>query len=507
MARHPDHHAHDGAHESGHQPGSPKSGAHDHGAPGDGAHDRGSHDHAPHEPAGAHHTAHGQTGHAPVAHEPSPESRAAYLRALEEAVPDPGRTVVAVDLDAREVDWSFLPGSTLPAWGYNGQVPGPVLSARVGDVLELRLTNSLPEPTSIHWHGLRIPAAMDGTDMVQWPVRPGETFTYRFRLPDAGTFWYHPHTHETVQLEKGLYGALVVRDEVEPTLDAERVLVLDDLKVDKQGRIAPFGGVLERHDGREGDWRLVNGLVEPELAMAGGTIERWRIVNASSARYIRLSIGGAPFRLLGTDGGLIEAPVSMTEVLLTPADRVDLAVGPFAEGTELVVEALRYGRRASRTRKAERFATVRVGPSSPSVAEIPEGLRAIRPLADAAAPPTRTVTLGFRLSPRRGVDFVINRQRHYQDAAVKAGELQIWDVVNATMMDHPFHLHGFFFQVLAVNGLPPPFRSWEDTVNVPPKGTVRLAWLPDDRCGSWMYHCHILEHHESGMMGHFDVVP
>ena len=90
---------------------------------------------------------------------------------------------------------------------------------------------------------------------------------------------------------------------------------------------------------------------------------------------------------------------------------------------------------------------------------------------------------------------------------MKAGELQIWDVVNETLMDHPFHLHGFFFQLLAVNGEPPAYRSWEDVVNVPPRSTVRIAWLPDDRHGSWMYHCHILEHHASGMMAHFDVVP
>ena len=101
---------------------------------------------------------------------------------------------------------------------------------------------------------------------------------------------------------------------------------------------------------------------------------------------------------------------------------------------------------------------------------------------------------------------MINKEPHHHDQPVKAGELRIWDVVNATLVDHPFHLHGFFFQVLAVNGAAPPWRSWEDVVNVPPKGTVRIVWLPDDRPGSWMYHCHILEHHAAGMMAHFEVV-
>ena len=441
-----------------------------------------------------------------VVHEPSTDARAAYRRAYDAAQPDAGRTVVAVDLEARAVDWTFRPGLTLPAWGYNGQVPGPTIEARVGDVLEVRFKNSLPEPTTIHWHGLRVPAPMDGTDTVQWPISQGATFTYRFRLPDAGTFWYHPHSNETMQLEKGLYGALIVRGPDEPMLDAERTLVLDDLKLDRKGQIAKFGGLVERHDGREGDVRLVNGKAEPELTIAAGQIERWRVINASSARYIPLSIGGAPFRILGTDGGLLEAPVTATKVLLATADRVDLAVGPFTQRQELAVEALPYFRRTIRKRKAERFAMLRVGPEKPSTAVIPERLRTIAPLAPASATPTRTVKLGIKLSLRHGVDFVINEAKHHRDEPVKVGELQVWDVVNATLMDHPFHLHGFLFQVLTVNGEPPPWRSWEDVINVPPRSTVRIAWLPDDRPGSWMYHCHILEHHAAGMMAHFDVV-
>ena len=158
--------------------------------------------------------------------------------------------------------------------------------------------------------------------MVQRPVTPGETFTYRFRLPDAGTFWYHPHLNETIQPERGLYGAIVVRAPEELRLDAERVLIFDDVQLDAKAQIKPPGWWLESHNGREGSTRLVNGRQEPELTMAGGQIERWRIVNAASARYIRLSLGGRPFSLLGTDGGLIASPIRMTEVLLAPADRV-----------------------------------------------------------------------------------------------------------------------------------------------------------------------------------------
>jgi len=468
----------------------------------------GTHDHVTREHShGEHaHGGHPHGGHGSVVHGAPADVAFTYTRAFEAAVPDAGCSVVRVDLEARETEWEFVPGHKTRAWGFNGQVPGPTLEARVGDVFEIHLTNSLPEPTTIHWHGLQIPAAMDGTDMVQHPIMPGETFTYRFRVPDAGTFWYHPHSNETVQLERGLYGAIVVRGPNEPVFDAERVLVIDDVALDRNGEIKPPGWWIEHHDGRQGSTKLINGRQEPELTIAAGQIERWRIVNASSARYVRLSIDGRAFTLIGTDGGLIDAPVTMKEILLAPADRAELAVGPFIEGEVLDINALRYDRKTAARPRDERFATLRVGPAAPSHVEIPAKLRDIAPLVDRSAAPTRECHLGFKLSLKHGVDFTINNEAHHRDRPVKVGELQVWDVINDTLMDHPFHLHGFFFQVVEINGEAPAFRSWEDTINVPPKGRVRIAWMPDDRPGEWMYHCHILEHHASGMMAHFEVV-
>ena len=414
---------------------------------------------------------------------------------------------IRIALEARPTNWEVAPGITISGYGYNGQVPGPVIEAIQGVPLEIAFTNSLSEPTLIHWHGLQIPAAMDGTQSTQRPVAPGETFIYRFTPPDAGTFWYHPHQNETEQLEKGLYGALIVRGADEPiVVDREQILVLDDVDADKQGRLARFGGFRQRHDGREGDIRLINGKAEPELTIAAGQIERWRVINASSARYIRLALDGFRFRIIGTDGGLIEAPVEVTEVLLPPADRVELLVGPFEEGATLEIDSLRYLRSTIKMRGNERFGTLKVRAKQPSHAFIPKRLRIIEPLADADATPNRTVKFSVGMSLRRGLDFLVNGERHHHDQPVKVGELQVWDVVNASLMDHPFHLHGFFFQVLSVNGKAPEFRSWEDVVNLPPRSTVRIAWMPADRPGSWMYHCHILEHHEAGMMGHFEVV-
>ena len=188
-------------------------------------HEHGSHAHAAHA-----HAAHAHAAHGVMVHAPSADAAVAYRHAYEAAEPEAGRTVVRVDLDARETDWVFAAGLPSRAWTFNGQVPGPRIEAQVGDVLEVRLTNNLAEPTTLHWHGLRLPAAMDGTDMVQRPIMPGDTFTYRFTLLDAGTFWYHSHSNEAVQVERGMYGALVVRGADEPVFDRERVLVLSDVK-------------------------------------------------------------------------------------------------------------------------------------------------------------------------------------------------------------------------------------------------------------------------------------
>jgi FtsP/CotA-like multicopper oxidase with cupredoxin domain len=414
---------------------------------------------------------------------------------------------VTVDLEARPGAWRPRVGRRpLEGWMYNGDVPGPLLEARVGDTLVVRLANRLPEPTTIHWHGLRLPPAMDGTEDVQRLVEPGESFTYRFALPDAGTFWYHPHANEVVQLERGLYGVLVVRGEGEPVVDAERVLVFDDVRLTPLGRIAKPGRFIEKHNGREGSTLLLNGRVAPELGMAAGQVERWRLVNVASARYVRFSIGGTEFQVVGSDGGLIEAPVPATELLLAPGDRADIVVGPLAEGALLPVESLPYDRGLGKPRRTATFGTVRVGPPRASVASVPTRLRELPPLAPADALPTREMRLGGRTSLRNFVEFTINGEQHHHGAPVRVGELQVWDIINEAPIDHPFHLHGFFFQVLSINGEPPAYRSLEDTVNVPRLGRVRIAWLPDDRPGRWMAHCHILEHHAAGMMAHFDVV-
>ena len=417
--------------------------------------------------------------------------------------------IIEYNMVASVFDWDIAPGKTIQAWGFNEQLPGPVLRAKAGDTLVVRLHNQLPEATTIHWHGIALPASMDGTDAMQKPIQPGEIFVYRFVVPDAGTFWYHSHTNETVQMERGLYGALVIERESEPVVDAERLFMIDDMKLDANHGFTTLSWflprIVERHDGRQGNTLLLNGKENMTIETSGGQTERWRFINSSSARYFHLHLGGKAFEIIASDGGLLEHPRTVTEVLITPGERIDIAVN-FQEGEEFPIESLAYNRTTFLRAKRETFAMVKAGAAQPSKAFIPERLRTIEPLAPQHAEVTRQIKMSVDPRIRDQKDFRINDGVHVNDKPVKVGELQIWEVSNTSRMDHPFHLHGFFFQVIEDNGKAPEYRAWKDTVNLPPRSKVKIAWMPDNRPGTWMYHCHIIEHHAAGMMAHFNVV-
>jgi FtsP/CotA-like multicopper oxidase with cupredoxin domain len=240
--------------------------------------------------------------------------------------------------------------------------------------------------------------------------------------------------------------------------------------------------------------------------MNAGQTERWRFVNAASARYFVLSLEGRPFKVIATDGGLLEKARTETQLLITPGERYDIVAGPFEEGDVFHIEALPYNRTTFLKAKKQRYATVHVMKSKSSKAFIPEKLNEIPPLAPQDAVVDRLVKMSVGPSLRRGIDFLVNDERHCNDKPVKVGDLQVWEVSNTSLMDHPFHLHGFFFQVLEENGKAPEYKAWKDTYNIKPKGKIKIAWMPDNRPGRWMYHCHILEHHAAGMMAHFEVV-
>jgi FtsP/CotA-like multicopper oxidase with cupredoxin domain len=242
------------------------------------------------------------------------------------------------------------------------------------------------------------------------------------------------------------------------------------------------------------------------LHMHAGQVERWRLINAASARYFKLSLSGKPFKVIATDGGLLEEARTETELLITPGERYDILVGPFNEWEVFQIETLPYNRITFLKAKKHSYATVHVMEEKPSTAVIPQKLSVIEPLAPQDAPVNRKIKMSVEPSLKRGIDFTVNGEMHCNDEPVMVGELQVWEVANTSLMDHPFHLHGFFFQVIEENGQAPEYKAWKDTYNLKPKSKIKIAWMPDNRPGRWMYHCHILEHHEAGMMANFEVV-
>ncbi|MFO0666300.1 MAG: multicopper oxidase family protein [Polyangiaceae bacterium] len=413
--------------------------------------------------------------------------------------------VVEVSLRASITNVSLGDGTTLPLWTYNGLVPGPVVRARQGQTLRVHLENALPEATTIHHHGVRVPNAMDGTEMVQTAVPPGGTFTYSFSLPDEGTYWYHPHVHSSAQVGYGLYGPLVVDAKEPDGLPESLPIVLSDLSVDEQGKLADGAadGAFGDFFGREGKYVLTNGKVMPRVIMRKGLAQRWRIVNASRARYFALAFPELVVHRLGGDGGRMSAPEPIRSYLLVPGERLDLfVVATGNPGTETSVMRQSYDRFGTESGSGGTpLFRVAVSDDAPVPAESPPAKLATIETLSVEGKTPRMIELSevpkgnptaFGIDGKTGADIGVFH--------AKAGTRERWIVENATNMDHPFHLHGFFFQVLAMNGVPRTTREWKDTVNLRPHDRVEFIADFDRRPGMWMFHCHILDHTDHGMM-------
>ncbi len=417
-----------------------------------------------------------------------------------------------VSLTAAAARIALMPGGpATDVYAYNGSVPGPTLVVREGDRVIIHFHNALAEPTTIHWHGVHLPADADGSPL--YPIAPGASHDYVFTIGagTAGTYWYHPHPDGRAgyQITKGLYGAIIVRDPHDPlpaTLP-EKLLVLSDNRFHPDGSLdlpnaeSPAGRV-DMENGREGDVLLVNGQVMPTLTIRSGEVQRWRIVNASAARVYRLTIPGQTFLHVGDDGGLFERPVELSEIVLANSERVELLVrGTGAAGTQATLQTLAYDRYIPQTRPADwnrtrDVLTLRTATTPPlAPVALPERLRAVPPLDTARAVATRVISMGQGLINGKTMDMT------RVDVSARLGTTEIWEIENLVGMDHPFHLHGFHFQVLDRNGVPVPYRSWKDTINVPRHETVRFIVAFDDYPGKWMFHCHILTHEDEGMMG------
>jgi len=426
--------------------------------------------------------------------------------------PDPH--VVEVNLEAKVGNVELVAGKLTPAWTYNGTLPGPMIRATVGDRVIVHFKNSLPEATTIHWHGLRVPNDMDGAPAhTQSPIEPGASFDYDFVVPDAGTFWYHPHFDSAAQVGEGLYGAFIVDDPDQPAdLGDELVMILSDAAVDANGNFYPAdsGGDFGTLFGREGDLILVNGKLNPTLHVRAGMRQRWRLINAAISRYFELSLADHVFTRIGSDGGFLAQPEQLQTLLLTPAQRADVLLEPGSAAAENLADGLTLrwlpydrGWGTAFNRPAEDVLKLQFT-DEPVVKAAPLSTLA-RDIAAIDVSAATPVDISLTLNPLQDgtIAMGINGVPSWEAAHLPArvGEHQLWTVKNTFEWDHPFHLHGFFFQVLDVNGVAPAVREWRDTVNVPVDATVRFAVAFDDRPGMWMFHCHILDHADAGMMG------
>ncbi len=420
--------------------------------------------------------------------------------------PDPN--VIEVSLEAREATKTYGSSAPTPVWTYNGSVPGPLIDAKVGDRVIIKFKNSLPEPTTIHWHGIRLPAAMDGTMAMQNPIPPGGSFRYEYVFKDAGLYWYHPHMRSDIQVQKGLHGAIRVRGTNEPTVDDERVLVLDDVRLKADGTLAEYLDDTAKMMGREGNTLLINGMTDATIALRRGASVRLRLVNVANGRFFNLRLPGHTWRVIGTDGGFVAKPYDTERLLIAPGERYDVMLIPNGAAStvvDLMNDPYERGH-DSGNRPALTVAHVRFTDETPLAGRaLPDAFAGVTALP----PAMTTVPIALNEAERNGeLVFTVN-DAVYPDVPpvmVETGGLRFLDIKNDSEMDHPFHLHGFFFQVLEKNGVAQPLESTgnKDTVIVPMKSSMKLVTRFDEP-GHWMYHCHILEHAEGGMMGEIHV--
>ncbi|WP_034714995.1 multicopper oxidase family protein [Intrasporangium chromatireducens] len=413
-----------------------------------------------------------------------------------------------------------IAGRHATALTYNGGLPGPTLIIRPGDRLKISLANQLREPTNLHVHGLHV--SPDGnSDNVFVSIDPGSSFDYEYRLPPdhpPGVYWYHPHHHGMVatQVFGGLYGAIIVEDPTPIPVSRERVLVLSDITLDGSGTI-PAASAMDRMVGREGNLMLVNGQASPQLSARPGERERWRIINACVARYLRLRLDGQRLQLLGIDSGRFPRPHDVTEVVLAPGNRADLLVTgvkgtasfqtlPFDRGAAM---GMMGGTRPSST--TVNLATFIVAGPPATPAAVP-GQSQPRDLRKSTVDGRRELTFAMGMGPGgmgmgsggNMMSFTIDGKEFDPariDTIVHAGSVEEWTLSNTSPMDHPVHLHVWPMQIVeragaAVNGV-----LWQDVVNVPAMSSIRVRIPFDDFTGKTVYHCHILDHEDGGMMG------
>lgn len=401
-------------------------------------------------------------------------------------------------------------------WAFDGMSPGPVLRIPRGARLERRFVNELDVPTSVHWHGIRLENAMDGVPGVtQPPVASGETFDYAFTCPDAGTFWYHSHLQSVEQVERGLYGVLIVEEPEPPEVDADHILVFDDWRLDDNAQITDDfdNGHDLSHGGRIGNVVTTNGVMDLVLDAAQGDRLRLRLVNAANARIFNLGLRGMRGWIVSTDGMPVKEPRPVTAPFtLAPAQRLDLVVDIEAAAGEeaMLLDMVRneaFSQAAFRVSGggALRDAAPRPLPPNP-MSDAPDASAARRLTIRMDGGAMRWLEEADSTTGRKsgrdlageGLFWALNGHSGRPEAPMATldrYEAVRIDFVNDTMWPHAMHLHGHHFFELDDADRPADFR---DTTLVQP-GQSRSVLFSAHNPGDWLLHCHMLGHHASGM--------
>lgn len=416
-------------------------------------------------------------------------------------------------------------------WAYGSAVPGPEIRTRQGERLRVAIENRLAEDTTVHWHGVRVPNGMDGVPhLTQAPIIPGTSFVYEFDVPDAGTYWYHPHQRSFEQVARGLYGPLVVEEREPLPVDRDILWMLGDWRLLPDASISgDFGNRMETGmAGRVGNTVTVNGRVIDTFAVRAGERTRLRLINAATARIFALEFRDHHPLVIALDGQPVEPhEPEGARVVLGPAQRADLVldmtgapgrhsavIDTFYQGLEYRLLDLVYGTERLRDRPPE-------APTALAPNTMPE--------PDLAVAQRHEVILGGGMMGRMmgvggqgggmmgmmggmapgggmgmGMGWTINgvaATEHDMAPMLELGRGQsvVLALANETAWWHPIHLHGHAFRVITRNGTPTPYREWRDTVLVQPRERVEIAFVADNP-GQWMIHCHVLDHQNGGMM-------
>ncbi len=414
-------------------------------------------------------------------------------------------------------------------WGYQGLVPGPVIRTKRGGRVRVRLKNGLSQPTTVHWHGIRIDNAMDGVPgLTQDAVEPGKTFDYSFTAPDAGTYWYHSHAKTWEQVARGLYGLLIIDEDTPPAIDRDIALVADDWRLGKDGQLheESLGAMMDwSHGGRMGNWLTVNGLTEPEIPVRAGERIRLRCINTANARTMAFNFGNLDAHLIALDGQPVP-PEDITGVKLTlaPAQRADVVVDiKGSVGDKLAISEV-----STRHSIEAAFFTVTNAPR----------VRTGAPMEHVVLPPNKVIPLPD-LNTAQAIDLIMEggamgglrqgmidgKMLNIQElvekklvwafnglvgmqkeplARIPLGRTATINMVNKTAFSHAMHLHGHHFRVIERDGKPVANAPWRDTELVLRNEQVKIALVADNP-GKWLFHCHMLEHVAAGMITRIEV--